>query len=345
MTGTDDRPPLVGDGLGIAVLGATGAVGRDLLAVLPKAGLPIGFVRAFARAGSTPSQVELGDRFVPVRPLRDEPLEGGHFEGVDLVFGAVPPDVARRVGPQLAAAGIAYIDIGGALADRAPLVVASQSADALVNFAELRMVSTPSAPALALSCLVHALQPLRPNRLIATINLSAGAAGAAGVDELSRQVIALFNNQDPPRAVFPGGLAFDLTAQVGADDAGWTGPERRIAAEVAALTPVLGERVAVTLVLTPVFTGLAVSAWVGVDELPGRDDLLALLGQAPGLRVGDPVPGVRRVVGQSGLYVGRVRADPCGDGLSIWATADNTRFGATANAVQVARALLERGLI
>jgi aspartate-semialdehyde dehydrogenase len=327
----------------VAVLGATGAVGQDLLRALGRSGLSIGELRLMAGPGSRGTSVEVDDKAHRVHALPAEPESSTLFEGVQIAFLCLPPDVARAQARSLADRGILVIDLSGVSAGEAPITLAGVSELPSEIPDAGRLLVAPSAPAAVLATVLGALRGLGVSGCRGTILQSAGAAGKAGVEELSQQVVALFNQGEPPRKVFPGGLAFDLIGQSGSLIEGWTSGERRIAEEVALLTGLPATEIGLTLITVPLFAGLSVSIHVRFDEEVGLDDVLAALGDSPSLRVGDPVPGPRRVVGKGAVHVGRVRLDPAGDGIHLWAVADNLRFGASASAIGLALAAIEAG--
>lgn len=339
-------------GLSIAVIGATGAVGGDLVAALPKSGLPVRELRLFAGPGSVGRVVEHGEQLLPVRSLGPDPGASAELDGLDLAFLAVPPEVARALGPALAARGVMVVELGGALADRAPLVVPALGRDPLAEAARERLVSSPSAPAVLVATLLGALAPFEPEGCSGSIQLSAGAAGKAGIEELSGQVVAMFNQKDPPRRVFPAGLAFDLLPGPGAIRpaadplAGWSEGEIRLAAELGALTERPASRFALSLQTAPYFAGLVASLVIELANAAPLRELEAALDDAPGVHRLDPVPGPKRVVGRASLFAGRLRLDPeHPQRLHLLAVADNLRFGASANALALAAALWEEGRI
>ncbi|MCB9778341.1 MAG: hypothetical protein H6742_07240 [Alphaproteobacteria bacterium] len=353
--GAPDPRPLT-----IVVVGATGAVGSDLLSVLHRSALPVGELRLVASPSSAGESVEVDGVRHRVHVLSGPPESMPVFEEADLVFLAVPPDVAREIGPAIAELGPMVVDIGGNLAGLAPLVVPAVNMDALVDGAREGIVSSPSAPAVLVSTVVAALRDLVPLRVGGTLLLSAGLAGRDGAAELSAQVVAMFNQKDPPRKVFPTGLAFDLQTSVGtvprapegeADPLeGWTDAERRLAAEVAVLTGLPPTRVVLDLAVAPTFSGLSASLLIELEaplddgtDGTGLDEVRARLAEAPTIRQQDPVPGPRRLVGHAGAYVGRVRRDPSGNAVHLWAVADNLRFAAVGNAIAIATALWRDG--
>lgn len=338
--------------LNIAIIGATGSVGGDLLAALPKSTLPLGELRLFASPASVGRVVEHADRVHRVQALGEDIGSSTMLEGVDLAFLAAPAEVARFVGPILAERGIMVIDIGGALADRAPLVVPAVGTDSLQEASRERIICSPSAAGVLLSTLLGSLREFAPIGASGTVMLSAGVAGRAGVEELSGQVVAMFNQKEPPRRVFPTGLAFDLLPGPGplrpADDplAGWLEAEIRLSTEVAAIVDLAAPRLAFSLVTAPFFSGMVASVQIELEHEASLAELRDALGGARGLNLVDPLPGPRRVVGRSSLFVGRLRKDPSGSGgLHVQAVGDNLRFGASHNAIGIATALWEGGLI
>ena len=182
-------------------------------------------------------------------------------------------------------------------------------------------------------------------------------AYVVAIEELSRQVVALFNHKEPPRRVFPRGLAFDLLPQVGevegaADRAdpqqgaqGWTPAERRLASEIAILSEIPESRVALALAVAPLFSGIAANLHVELEAEAPLAEIRARLEGGRGVRWSDPLPGPRRLVGRAGLYLGGLRADPGGAGVHLWAIADNLRFAATGNAIAVATTLWRDGYL
>ena len=175
--------------------------------------------------------------------------------------------------------------------------------------------------------------------------LSASSAGKAGAEELSGQVVSLFNGKTPPRAVFANGLAFDVMSQLGDIIEGWTSVERRVAVEVADVLGWTPEQALLSIIMAPMFAGVAGDIVVEFDHAVDVDAVRVILEETPGVRVGDPVPGPRRVAGDSTIYVGRVRPDPDPHRLHLWFAADNLRVGASANALAIAMALWSEGYV
>ena len=333
------------DGLTVAVVGATGAVGKDLLTVLERANLPIAAFRLFASPASNGETLEVRERSHRVQALPSSDGIPAVFEGVDLVFMAAPANVSRGLVPVLQEEDIPVVDIGGTHANTSPMMVPGVSIEPIADFPDTRVMCSPSAPAVVISTVLSQLALRGATQVRGTVMMSASSAGKAGAEELSGQVVSLFNGKTPPRVVFPQGLAFDLHSQMGEDVEGWTSVERRIAVEVADLLGWRPEQALMSAVLAPMFAGVAANLTVDFDHGVDLAAVKVLLGETPGVRIGDPVPGPRRVAGDSAIYVGRIRLDSDNSRLHLWVTADNLRVGASANALAIATALWSEGYL
>jgi aspartate-semialdehyde dehydrogenase len=334
-----------GDGLKVAVVGATGAVGRDLLGAIGRSRLPVASLQLFASMATTGETIDVDGRTHRVWSLLGSDRVPEQFDGMDLVFLAVPSAVAREYGRAIADHDVTVIDIGANLADEAPMCIPALDTGVLDGISEGRIVCSPSAPAVMLSTLLEPLVQIGAGSCSGTVLLSAGAAGRKGVEELSGQVIALFNQKDPPREIFPSGLAFDIHTQLGEAHDGWTGPERRIAIETASLTGLSPEEICLSVAMAPLFAGVLASLRIEFDHRPDLDAVRAALEAQAMVAVGDPLPGSRRLAGEAQIFVGRLRADPCADAVHLWAVCDNLRCGASANALAIATALWSDGYL
>jgi aspartate-semialdehyde dehydrogenase len=323
----------------VGVAGATGAVGKEILAVLDKAPWRPAEVVAFASPGTEVSYVEYGEQQVPVSDL-----DLGELSGLDVLFLAVPGDVARKVGEAAVAAGVPVVDLSGVFVDDGdvPIVVPWVNPEALSEAPERAMVAVPRAASLLLAAI---LGPLRRADVVvdadATVLLPASAWGRKGIEELSSQVVAMFNSGTPPRKVFDGGLAFDLIPQIGVAGAtGRTDAEDRVAIEVAELTG-LKKAPAVELFGVPVFSGVSASVRVRLGRKVDAAQVGRLLADGGVTLVEDvrQLPKPRRVEGKPFASVGRIRV--VGDQLTVWCAMDNLRGAATA-AVATAALLLRQ---
>ncbi len=327
----------------VAVVGATGSVGRDLITTLGRTRLPISDwdLRAtHERAGET---FEIAGRRHLTRALPEEP--GTELDAADLVLFATPPDVTRAHAPALAARGVRVIDIGAALSDQAPLIVPAADPRAVLRAAASPILCSPGAPTVLLSAVLAPLAHLGAVCCRGTAIVSAGTLGRAAVGELSAQVIAMFNQKEAPQEIFPSGLAFDLHPETGPTLDGWTTDEQRLSGETSQILGWDEDALSVTVVRAPLFAGVGLSLHVEFERCPDLETIERALTALPGMEWTPSPPGMRELVGRSRATIGRLRADPCGEGIVLWAAADNLRFGASANATAIAATLWQAGLL
>lgn len=332
-------------GLDVAVIGATGAVGRDLIVALERSPLPVARWILVSSATKNHTSVEVGGRSVPVLPGAADSVPEKVLDEADLVFFATPAPTTRTLAPRVLEAGIAAIDIGAAMADHGPIVVPLAGIFDEERFHAHRIACSPSAPAVLAAAVLGPLSPFGVTRAQATVLLPAGIVGTAGPEELSRQVVALFNSSDPPRKMFPRGLAFDVLGAVGQPEHDWTGAERRVSTELAALLRIPPDRLPFTLLLVPTMAGVSMNLQVHLHGEVDAERVRGVLDAVPLLRVGDPVASPLQVTGTATAHVGRIRDDPSGSGVHLWAVADNLRFCASANAVSIALHLWREDLL
>jgi aspartate-semialdehyde dehydrogenase len=262
----------------------------------------------------------------------DDQLEDG-LDGVDGLIIASP--AGAEIGDAAVRLGIPTVDCSQARAEDAgvPLVVPWIDA---IGDADRGIVSIPDPAATLVASLLAPLARAGvrgPGH--ATVLVPASREGKAGIEELSRQVVALFNNQTPPRKVFPNGLAFDLLPVVGASvaDDGWAPRERAVAVQIARL---VGEDDAfdVTLVGVPVFSGISAEVTFVPSRVVPVELALRLLADG-GVQVPESggvryLPRPRRVEGRSHAHAGRVRIGADGRTLHLWGSMDNLRATAAA---------------
>ncbi|MCW5724895.1 MAG: aspartate-semialdehyde dehydrogenase [Maricaulaceae bacterium] len=337
-------------GFRVAVLGATGAVGREVLTILDERLFPADRVHALASRNSIGREVSYGDR-----DLKCEDAENFDFSKVDLVLASAGGDVSRAFAERITGAGAIMIDNSSAfrMDPDVPLVVPEVNADALDGVKKRRIVANPNCSTINL---VVALKPLhdaaKAKRVIVSTYQSVSGAGQAGMDELWTQTRAIYVNDPIEKSEFEKQIAFNVIPRIGDfRDDGYTDEEAKMWREThKMIDPSI--RVSVTCVRVPVFVGhsLAVHAEFENPITPGA--ARKLLRESPGLMVIDkrdedggyvtPV----EIAGEFAIYVSRIRRDETVDnGLAFWVTGDNLRKGAALNAVQIAEALNNRGLL
>jgi len=335
-------------GLRVAVGGATGNVGREILTILEERLFPADEVFAIASRRSVGVDVSYGDKL-----LKCKDLDTFDFSGIDLVLMSAGSDVSREWAPKIGAAGAIVIDNSSAwrMDPRVPLIVPEVNADAVAGYDKLNIIANPNC---STAQLVVALKPLhdraRVKRVVVSTYQSVSGAGKDAMDELWRQTRALFVNDEIKPEHFTKQIAFNVIPHI--DDFmedGFTREEWKMMVETKKiLDPSI--KLTATCVRVPVFVGHSEAVTVEFAEPLEAEEARDLLRESPGLMVIDkhedegymtPV----ECVGEFATYVSRIRSDPTVDsGLSFWVVSDNLRKGAALNAVQIAELLLNRGL-
>lgn len=324
----------------VAVVGATGSVGEQVLERLARHADRFS-VSAFGGPSRSPrvDQVPFGEASLPV-----DPVGAIAMVKLDAAVVCIPTAAARAVIPALAARGVVAIDVGDSTAGvvDAPLWVPSVGGLLPEGVPAAGVVRTPTAPGWLVAALAAPLVELGLSRVEATVLLPATSRGRAPSEELGQQVVASFTQGDPPRRYFPDGLAFDLLPEDVPPDE-WSDRERLAAEEVAELTGLASDRVVITLATAPLFSGMSASLHLsGV----GVDDAEVALSGAGALKSVQRTNRLRprAFTGREQVGWGRLRPDPAGDGVHLWAAGDNLA-GAGATAVEVLLRLAEAGIV
>jgi aspartate-semialdehyde dehydrogenase len=336
-------------GYKVAVAGATGSVGREMLAVLAEREFPADEVVALASRRSQGVEVSFGDRVLKVKAL-----ENYDFSATDICLMSAGGVVSKEWSPRIAAAGAVVIDNSSAWRYDAdvPLVVPEVNADAIAGFRKRGIIANPNC---STAQLVLVLKPLhdraRIKRVVVATYQSVSGAGKDGMDELDRQTKAIYTLQDVAAKKFSKRIAFNVIPHIDAFmDDGSTKEEWKMVVETKKILDPKIKLVA-TCVRVPVFIGHSEAVNIEFDEPITADEARAILARAPGCLVID-----RReaggyatpfeAAGEDATYVSRIREDPTVEnGLVLWCVSDNLRKGAALNAVQIAETLVARKLI
>jgi aspartate-semialdehyde dehydrogenase len=327
--------------LRVAVAGATGALGTELLGVLDQRRFPLGELIPIASDRSLGEVIEFRDDVFGVE------TEPHALRGVDFVFLAAPPETGLAYLRRALEAEVPCVDASGVLAglSEVPLAVADLGLSREV--ARSPVLCSPPAPALAWSLVLAPLhRAARVLRVVGTALDGASGGGRRGIASLGSESIALFNQSDLPEPeVFEAPLAFDChpTTTPAAGAEGATAAEDRLSAALQRLvSPEL--RIGVTELRVPVFVGDGASLAVELGEALSPAQAQAVLEKAPGVEVWAHDrfgPTTRATAGREQVLVGRLRADPSAErGLLLWIAADSLRLAAS-NAVRLAEAMLE----
>ncbi len=332
----------------VAVVGATGNVGREMLNILAERMFPVGQVHAVASRRSLGQEVSFGDR-----TLKCEDLEQFDFSKVQICFMAAGSSVAQKWAEKIGAAGCLVIDNSSfwRYHDDVPLIVPEVNPDAIMNCQSKNIIANPNC---STAQMVVALKPLHDRygikRVVVSTYQSVSGSGKDGMDELFAQTRSVFVGDPKESQAFTKQIAFNVIPHIDIFmDSGDTKEEWKMIAETAKiLDPSI--RVTATCVRVPVFVGHSESVNVELHEAFDEEDLRSLLRESPGLIVVDkredggyitPV----ECVGEYATYISRIRRDVTVDnGVNLWCVSDNLRKGAALNAIQIAELAINRNI-
>jgi len=336
-------------GYRIAVAGATGNVGREMLNILADRQFPVDEIAALASRRSLGTEVSFGDH-----TLKTLDLDTFDFAGWDIALFAVGSEATKKYAPRAAAAGCVVIDNSSLYRydPAVPLIVPEVNADAIGGYSAKNIIANPNC---STAQMVVALKPLhdraRIRRVVVSTYQSVSGAGKAGMDELWNQTKAIYNPvEEVPPAKFSRQIAFNVIPHIDVFlDSGDTKEEWKMAAETKKiLDPAI--HVTATCVRVPVFVGHCEAINLEFEEPLDWQEAQDILREAPGIMLVDKrEPGGYvtpiECVGEYATYVSRVRQDTTiENGLNLWCVSDNLRKGAALNAVQIAELLGSRVL-
>jgi aspartate-semialdehyde dehydrogenase len=328
------------------LVGATGAVGSQIIECLEERDFPVGSIRFFASPLSVGQVLEFRDEPVVVEELRSE-----SFAGIDLAFFAAGREQSREFCPAAHAAGAVCIDCSDAwrMDNDVPLVIPEVNPQDMALYTRKGIVANPGSASLQLAL---ALKPLhdaaRIRRLVVATYQAVSGNGRKGVEELRVQSGELLNGRPAPAKVFPHQVAFNVLPQ-GDEflDNGYTREEMALVHESRKILGAADLEVTATAAWVPVFYGHSEAVNVETEEPLSPERARALLAAAPGIQVVDSVaekgyPMPVDAGGQDRVYVGRLREDASvAHGLNLWIVADNLRKGAATNCLQIAEILTQ----
>jgi aspartate-semialdehyde dehydrogenase len=336
-------------GYKVAVVGATGNVGREMLEILAERGFPADEVVALASRRSQGTEVSFGDK-----TLKIVALDQYDFNGTDICLMSAGGDISKEWSPKIAAAGCVVIDNSSAYRydPDVPLVVPEVNADAVEGFRKKNIIANPNC---STAQLVVALKPLHDaatiKRIVVSTYQSVSGAGKEGMDELFKQSRAVFVADEIERKKFTKRIAFNVIPHIDVFmEDGSTKEEWKVMAETKKmLDPKI--KVTCTAVRVPVFIGHAEAVNIEFEKPITADEARDILREAPGCLVIDKHEDGGYITpyesaGEDATYISRIREDQTLDnGLNIWVVADNLRKGAALNTVQIAELLINRGLL
>ncbi|MFN3170230.1 MAG: aspartate-semialdehyde dehydrogenase [Hyphomicrobiales bacterium] len=336
-------------GYTVAVVGATGNVGREALEILAERGFPADTVLAVASRKSAGQDAYFGDT-----RLKVVALDSVDFSKIDIAIMSAGGDISREWAPKIGAAGCVVIDNSSAfrMDSQVPLIVPEVNADAIEGFRQKNIIANPNC---STAQLVVALKPLHDaatiKRVVVATYQSVSGAGKQGMDELFAQTKSVFSVGEVKAEKFTKRIAFNAIPHIDVFmEDGYTKEEWKMMAETKKiLDPKI--KLTATCVRIPVFVSHSEAVNVEFENPISAEQAKGILRNAPGCLLIDKhedggyiTP--HEAAGEDATYISRVREDiTVENGLSFWCVSDNLRKGAALNTVQIAEVLVNRGLI
>ena len=336
--------------LTVAVVGATGVVGRTMVQVLGERAFPVGELRLLASGRSAGRTVQVGSRSIEIGEALPEA-----FDGVDIALFSAGADISRDLAPQAVARGATVIDNSSAwrMDPTVPLVVSQVNPDDLA--AHEGIVANPNCSTMQLAPVLMALRDaVGIERVVVDTYQSVSGTGAEAVAELEGQIRAHVAGEPKRASVYPHPIAFNALPEIDAFlENGYTKEEWKVVTESRKILHLPDLRISCTAVRVPVFVSHSEAVHVETREPVTPERARRLFESVSGVVVQDDPAGheyplATDAAGRDEVFVGRVRQDPSianGRGLAFWVVSDNLRKGAATNAVELAEVLLERGWV
>ena len=328
----------------VAVLGATGAVGQEMMNILEERNFPVGKLIPLASARSAGKTLKFKGEDITIQLACDEA-----FEGVDIVLGAAENDIAKKFAPAIVKAGAVFVDNSSAfrMDPEVPLVVPE------VNPEDVKwhkgIISNPNCSTIITVTAVNALNAISPIRaMTASTYQAVSGAGAEGPVELMNEVEALSKGETYEPKVFPYQIAYNLIPQIGGEQfEGYTSEEMKMQNEGRKIMHLPELKVSCTCIRVPVIRSHSISVSCHFDVPVTVEQVREAIAKAPGCKLVDDLakkeyPMPLETSGQDIVYVGRIRPDLTNDnGICLWCCGDQVRKGAATNAIQIAELLVK----
>ncbi len=336
-------------GYKVAIAGATGNVGREMLNILAERAFPVSEVVPLASSRSIGQEVSFGDKTLKVKAL-----ENYDFSDTDICLMSAGGEVSKAWSPRIGAQGCVVIDNSSAWRYDAdvPLIVPEVNAEAVRGFSKKNIIANPNC---STAQLVVALKPLHDafgiKRVVVSTYQSVSGAGKDGMDELFDQTRSIFSATDLKQKKFTKRIAFNVIPHIDVFmEDGFTKEEWKMTVETKKiLDPKI--KLTATCVRVPVFIGHSEAVNIECEKPITADEARDILRSAPGILVIDKRENggyitPHEAAGEDATYISRIREDiTVENGLAFWCVSDNLRKGAALNAVQIAECLMNRGLL
>ena len=328
----------------VAILGATGAVGQEMIRILEERNFPVGKLVPLASARSAGKTMTFKGEEVTIQEACDTA-----FAGVDIVLGAAENDIAQKFAPAIVAAGAVFVDNSSAfrLDPNVPLVVPEINPEDAKNHKGI--ISNPNCSTIITCTAVNALNSLSPIKaMTASTYQAVSGAGAGGPIELMNEVEALREGKTYEPKIFSHQIAYNLIPQIGGEQfEGYTSEEMKLQNEGRKIMHLPELKVSCTCVRVPVVRSHSISVSLRFDKPVSVEDARAVIAKAPGCRLVDDLknkqyPMPLETSNQDIVFVGRIRPDLTDEnGLCLWCCGDQVRKGAATNAIQIAELLVK----
>ena len=327
----------------IAIVGATGLVGSEMLVIAEERNIPCGEMRLFASKDSVGEVYKFHDQEVEVQELKED-----CFEGVDFALFGTSAELSSRFVPCAVESGAIAIDNSSfyRMNPEVPLVVPEVNFDSIAD--NTRIIANPNCSTIQLVSVLNVINELAGlKHVVVSTYQSVSGAGKDALDELWGQTIAICNQQEMPQEAFQHQIAFNCIPQIDVIvEDGFTKEEYKIINESRKILGLENLRITATAVRVPVFYGHAESVFVETERALLPQLLIKELSSRAGITVhaaNDEYPMQIDIAGADDIHVGRIRKDPSVEcGLSLWIVADNVRKGAALNAVQIVEKLIAK---
>ena len=328
----------------VAVLGATGAVGQEMIKILQERNFPVGKLVPLASARSAGKKLLFKGEEVTIQEACDTA-----FEGVDIVLGAAENDIAKKFAPAIVKAGAVFVDNSSAfrLDPKVPLIVPE------VNPEDVKwhngIISNPNCSTIITITAVNALNKLSPIRtMTASTYQAVSGAGAGGPIELMNEVEALRRGETYEPKIFSHQIAYNLIPQIGGEQVdGYTSEEMKMQNEGRKIMHLPDLKVSCTCVRVPVVRSHSISVSIRFDRHVTVEEVREVIANAPGCKLVDDLskkmyPMPLDTSDQDIVFVGRIRPDLTDDnGICLWCCGDQVRKGAATNCIQIAELLVK----
>ena len=328
----------------VAVLGATGAVGQEMIKILQERNFPVGKLIPLASARSAGKTLKFKGEDVTIELACDEA-----FEGVDIVLGAAENDIAKKFAPAIVKAGAVFVDNSSAfrMDPKVPLVVPEVNPEDVAWHNGI--ISNPNCSTIITVTAVNALNSLSPIRaMTASTYQAVSGAGAEGPVELMNEVEALSKGETYAPKVFPYQIAYNLIPQIGGEAyEGYTSEEMKMQNEGRKIMHLPELNVTCTCIRVPVVRSHSISVSCHFDKKVTVEQVREVIAKAPGCKLVDDLNAKRypmplETTDQDIVFVGRIRPDLTDEcGISLWCCGDQVRKGAATNAIQIAELLVK----